>query len=160
MKKLTILLLSIIFLSGIEACKEQDKKNHKMKKMNMIQSGIQTKVVIEQNIQFAFDLTTIKAHKKMMKSMNLQMKHSPDATHFLSLTLLNKDSKKLVKNAEININLKRDKGEVVKHKLSVMSGGGMYHYGTDLKLTKGKIRIAADVKVNGKKYNVKTKFKL
>ena len=119
-----------------------------------------TKIVPVGDYQFVFDFMTMENHMKMMKAMNVDMKHNSGATHAIMLTINTAQGKPL-KGAVVHLTVTDPDGGSVSKKTEVMEGGQMYHYGTDLLIEKtGEYLVKADVEIQGEMINGQAKFTL
>ena len=154
-----------IFLAALVAisCKEashhnQDEHNHMMDS-SLSHMKSQTKVVVVDGIQFAFDMMPIEGHMKMMEEMHMKMKHHEGATHGLMITVMNKKTNNLIKNASVDVTVSGQTGESFSKHCEEMTGSGMHHYGTHLKLKPNETyKVKATAKISSKSYEAEADF--
>ena len=149
-KRLAVLLITLISLN-VKACKEKQDQNAKAK----------TKIVALDDLQLAFDLTSLEEHLQMMEKMKVSTKDVPETTNVLLITIIDKETNELLRNAVVALKIEGDNGENFFIECETIEGGSMYHYGAYLKLAKSATyKIGATVKTNGKIYTAQTKFKV
>lgn len=135
----TVTLLTAAML--LSFCSEK-----KEEKFPVTEKMGKTVIVKYATVQAAFDLTTMQKHHEMMKKMNMQMKHSSEASHYLMITLLDRNSKKPVEDASVKFNVELPSGEKLNKKAEVMSGSSMVHYGSELNIDgSGTVKVKAEV---------------
>ena len=161
--KLGILILMVSFIAM--SCKEKNGHHDSGKHEHMMKGGHhemhnKTKLVVIDHMQFAFDLMPIEGHMKMMDKMHMKMKHHEGATHGLMITLMNKKTNNLVKDARVRVDIQGQTGESFSEHCEEMTGAGMHHYGVHLKLSdKNTYKVKATAKVNDKTFTAETEFK-
>lgn len=112
-------------------------------------------------IKVAVDIMTVMEHHKMMKMMKMEMKKmkmDSDATHHLSVTLIDESTGKGIKEAKTHVScLSQDGKEVEDKELMFMSKMG--HFGGEITLSKGKfyIKVTTTLK-DGFKYTTTFPF--
>ena len=127
----------------------------------MNHAGATTKIVKHDGLQFAFDLQDKTKHMGMMKMMNSKMKHKASATHFISLTIINLKTKKLVSDAKVSFTITGPDGKSATGSGDLMAGKGMAHYIAGFaKTAPGKYAVAMSTNIGGKKHAHKVDFDL
>lgn len=113
-----------------------------------------TKETSVDGIKVQFWVETMMEHHQMMEMMSVPMegmKMDADSTHEISVSLLDEETKELIKHAKISLKIVRpDESDQIK---MAMWMEGMGHYGTDFKMNqKGKYQILTLFKVGDKKH--------
>ncbi|MDH4198846.1 MAG: hypothetical protein OEV66_00555 [Spirochaetia bacterium] len=118
-----------------------------------------TKLIRVDDLHVAFDFMAMPYHMQMMKLMHADMKYEEGATHGLMVTVMDYQTKKILKDAQVSLTITAPDGKVTQHETEIMHGAGMHHYAVHLKAAeRGNYLISAQIKHNGKTYNAKTEF--
>ena len=162
MKKILIVSLAITTALFFWACKDSshDHSGHDHSGHgHHSHSHGNTKIVVVDDIQVAFDLWDSAAHDEMMKKMNVKAHDHGASDHFIGLTIANKSEKKLVKGANVSVKVTGPDNKVQENPVHVMEGAGMYHYAAPATMTqKGEYTVSATVKAGDKQIQADTKF--
>lgn len=119
-----------------------------------------TKIVKADGIQAAFDVMTAANHTQMVKTMGISHEHKAGTDHHLSITLMDLENKKVIKDAKIKtITVTGPDGQATNDVGDVMSGGGMHHHGLDFAMRgDGTYQAMIEFIWRGKSYTHETKF--
>jgi hypothetical protein len=147
-----ILLIGLFFTY----CKEKQNENAGQV---FERDLIKTEIIRRGKFQFAFDFMPIPEHFKMMKKMGIKMNHEAGITHAIELTIINKKSSEIVKNAKVSFKIKNPDNQIIQRKTMIMSGAGMHHYMTDWSAEKeGLYIIDCTIRANKIKNKVKLSY--
>lgn len=110
-------------------------------------------------IKMAVDVMTAEEHHKMMEMMKMQMMEmDPEATHHLSVTLIDEATGQGIKEAGVQIICLSQEGQEVENK-NLMFMPGMNHFGGGITLSKGKFYVKVLVTLkDGFKYTTTFPF--
>ena len=161
MKKTILVIAGLTLLMG--GCKTRsDNTGQYMGEMandsRLAENNI-TRLVRVDDLHIAFDFMSMPYHMQMMKLMKADMKHAEGATHGLMVTVMDYQSKKILKDAQVSLTITEPGGKATKHETEVMEGAGMHHYAIHLKAQRhGVYLISSQIKYKGKVYKAKTEF--
>ncbi len=163
MKTKSIIAVTVtLILSAVSvSCSGEDSK-HDHGSMVGTHNTAKTKVVmLDDTLQAAFDVTTMKDHMDMMKKMGVSMDHSSSADHILTVTLMKKPENKVVKDADVKLTVTGPDGNSLTNNTEIMEGGGMFHYAAEFNASdKGDYKVKASVSNGGKTYEKEVSFNL
>ncbi|MCR9145530.1 MAG: hypothetical protein NXI24_25040 [bacterium] len=120
-----------------------------------------TQIVKRDGVQVAFDLMTADGHANMAKMMKIDMQDMHDTDHHVSLTLMNLETKKVIKDAQdLKITVTGPDGQVLAGgKGHVMAGGGMHHHGIGFSMQgPGNYKVKAEFSHGGKQHMHEAEF--
>lgn len=155
MKIKTILLMIIVLLStGFLGVYAQHHEHMHGKHI--------TKIVEEDKIKIVVDIMDHKAHEKMMEAMKMPMQHMKhNQNHHIMITLIDKDSGKMIEKAKIQAFLIDANNKKQTLKIHDMHHENMHHFGSHLKLkhsTKYKLNLI--ITIDKKKIDKTVEFQL
>lgn len=158
MKKWKIISITVALFIVWVACDEteSDHGGHEHQMENM------SKVVKQDGIQIAIDMMTMANHKQMMQAMKIESMQHGNANHYVSITLIDLASKKMISDAsDVNISITSPDGTQVGGKAEMMSGGGMHHYGKDFSMSgNGVYKVSLSFVRIGKKQTATAEFEM
>ena len=112
-------------------------------------------------IKVALDIMTVMEHHKMMKMMKMEMKKmkmDSDATHHLSVTLIDESTGKGIKEAKAHVSCLSQEGKEVENTY-LMFMSKMGHFGGEITLGRGKFYIKVTITLkDGFKYTTTFPF--
>lgn len=121
----------------------------------------QTRVVKNDGVQTAFDLSTAEAHAKMARQMKLDWQAPAGSDHHLSITLMDLDTKQVIREGKVKISLTGPDGRTITREGQVLAGGGMHHHGLDFKMSgPGTYTVQAEFEYEGKTYAPQAEFQM
>ncbi|MEQ9364652.1 MAG: hypothetical protein RIF32_10430 [Leptospirales bacterium] len=121
-----------------------------------------TKVVKAAGVQAAFDVMTAANHMKMSETMGSHHKQKAGTDHHLSVTLMDLENKKVIKDAKIKaITVTGPDGKSTSDAGDMMTGNGMFHHGLDFKMSgTGTYRAKVEFTWDGKTFEHAAEFKM
>ena len=125
-----------------------------------------TKVVMAESYQLAFDLMDRKAHHHMAEMMKLdpakmEKKFAKESNRVIALTVMKKPENKLIKDAKVSLTVTDPAGKTTPLTTHVMEGAGMFHYGADFAMkAKGDYKVDAAITTGEKQVKATTSFTL
>ena len=145
-------ILPVLILVFAFSCKEKVKTYE----------ANQARLVTKDNLQVAFEWSTMQEHMKMMKKMNItEMNHRHDANRVLMVTLSDIDKKQTVTEAKVKFQVKTPGGETLEPAVMTMSGSSMFHFASMFNARqKGAYDCAVEIEYAGKTYRAEARFGL
>ena len=123
--------------------------------------GPMTKIVKHRNLKFVFDLQTKEKHMQMMQLMDAKMKHGEASNYFVSLTIIDSKTAKLISNADVTLTVSGPEGKNGPRPAALMQGKGMAHYIVGFAKTKpGKYAVSMKTTIAGAKHEHGVNFNL